>query len=514
MNKTELQFYIAFAFTIANCTVLLFTLFVGLAANIFVIWAVVHQKSLQTSNNALLVNLAVIDLLRCAVDCPLLLLIAFRGYGIGDLGALLCDAQMLTFSFSCCVQLLTLACISAERYQAIANPFQTKQRRRRIMVWIPLTWAVAILLSVLCLISAKDAPVFVKCTGIRIDALPTYDTFGRYILVPVWSGCLAVIIAFYSRIFFIVRTHNRKIFDKGVFPPPKQNNDGVANDGKETANEKNRMEEHVSKKANHDQEESQKDDSLLIALPAETRPPAATETEKLPLAHDGAQVGALNSSAPASILVTTTRHPSTGRVITKMESQPAVIVSPKKETSVVSCEVPADVPPATKPPVLVDLEGSKADYAPDSQPVDNVTAEVVPLPAGGSHTTDAHANPPAATGDHGEVAGAVCMMPSFANRERASKNKEGKLAKRSGYIILTFLLFWTPLVLSVLVNFVNRHNNPAMEIAWEVEILSVSVACMTSATNPITYAVVNPQFRTEFQNLRAKCYFKMFCSKP
>eukprot|EP00063_Salmo_salar_P006564 XP_013981399.1 PREDICTED: parapinopsin-like [Salmo salar] len=105
-----------------------------------------------------------------------------------------------------------------------------------------------------------------------------------------------------------------------------------------------------------------------------------------------------------------------------------------------------------------------------------------------------------------EVEGGVCMMPSFANKEHAKKKKESKLAKRSGYIILTFLIFWMPLIVMTLANvFCNRNRNFRMGTAQNLDILSVSVACMTSASNPITYAVVNPQFRTEFYYLRRKC---------
>ncbi|XP_071375234.1 uncharacterized protein [Centroberyx affinis] len=102
-----------------------------------------------------------------------------------------------------------------------------------------------------------------------------------------------------------------------------------------------------------------------------------------------------------------------------------------------------------------------------------------------------------------EVDGAVCMMPSLANKDRASKKKESKMAKRSGYIVLTFLLFWLPLITTILVNFLVRKNKSAgMGAIWDVEILSVSVACMTSLSDPIIYAAVNPQFRTEFYRLK------------
>lgn len=41
-------------------------------------------------------------------------------------------------------------------------------------------------------------------------------------------------------------------------------------------------------------------------------------------------------------------------------------------------------------------------------------------------------------------------------------------------------------------------------ISQHVEVLSVSVSCITSLSNPIIYAAVNPQFRTEFHRLKDK----------
>lgn len=38
----------------------------------------------------------------------------------------------------------------------------------------------------------------------------------------------------------------------------------------------------------------------------------------------------------------------------------------------------------------------------------------------------------------------------------------------------------------------------------DIEILSVSVACITSLSDPIIYAAVNPQFRTEFYKLKTR----------
>ena len=55
------------------------------------------------------------------------------------------------------------------------------------------------------------------------------------------------------------------------------------------------------------------------------------------------------------------------------------------------------------------------------------------------------------------------MPPSFANRDRGNKKKESKLAKRSGYIIFTFLVFWLPLIGTIVLNvFLDRKESPGV----------------------------------------------------
>ncbi|XP_064198576.1 uncharacterized protein LOC135258858 isoform X2 [Anguilla rostrata] len=508
LNNTELRADFIFVFTFANCTVLLFTLFVGLVANVFVVWAVIRQKSLQTSNNALLVNLAIIDLLRCVVDCPLLLTIELRGYGIGQSGDLLCDAQMASFSVGCCVQLLTLASISAERYQAVANPFENKKRRIRIAVLIILTWTVALLLSVLCMSRPRDSPIYMKCNGIHRESLPANDTFGRYIFIPIWTGCFSVITGFYGRIYWIVRTHNKKIFDKGVLPPPKKKPEIVVDDGK-TAEARNSKLEDEPKKTENFKVETQKEDSppvaaaklsevieikertsdrlqagtakkTMLTIPvisvdaATSCSPSVSAANSSPFMTAAKQPEAIESKERASdrdeMLQTETAKKTTPEipvisldatagctaspeVVMKKDCQPAP-AGMTLENKTVSFEAKTSVHAA-----LTDLEGStKMASEPDPKSTVDVKVEEVPsLPAGEAPKTDAQPNPPAAQDDQ-EVAGAVCMMPSQLGKERASKKKEGKLAKRSGYIILTFVLFWTPLIVSILVNFFVHRN--------------------------------------------------------
>ncbi|XP_037539652.1 parietopsin [Nematolebias whitei] len=348
-NTTVWEEYLDVVLVAANCLVLLITSVVGVAANTFVILAVCHQKSLQTSVNALVVNLAVVDFLRCVIDCPVLLNIITTVHERGRVHSLVCDTQMASFSFSCCVQLSTLACISVERYQAIAKPFETKQRKKRVRTLIPLTWTLAILLAAFCQIFLRDSPVYVRCQGWPRGTSLSYDTNGLYVLLPLWAACFSLITGFYMRIFALVRSHNRKIFDKGISAPNKD------------------------------------------------------------LAEDKQNRGS---------------------------------------TVVENCHDPNN--------------------------------------------------------DAIKLEGAVCVMPSKANKERVRKRKESTMAKRAGYIIITFLLFWLPLLTSILGNFVvHKNRTPQKLIFQDLDILSVSVTCVTSLSDPIIYAAVNPQFRSEFYKLKS-----------
>lgn len=422
--------YVHVVLTATNCTLLFFTLFIGIAANLFVAWAVRNQKSLQTSNNALLVNLAVIDFLRCVIDCPFILEVFLNGDRIGKIGSLLCDVQFVSFSITCCVQLLTLASISAERYQAIAHPFKTAERRKRVTVWIPLTWTVAVAVSVMCLrfAIAKDSLVYARCKGLDVEELPSYDAFGVYVLVPLWTACLAVIIGFYTRIFLLVKAHNRKIFDKGtVFNP----------------NDKSHQAKAVKKDSTTIKE--------IITVPEVAQQERAA-------AVDDKVSG--NNDIPESVcaadqeLTENKQHADASRAVDdniisgqSKKANAVVVIDLEKRDSGELQPAPVSDEPATLKPDS-ELQPENKSTVPASLKAESE------IPSEGKSTITIPAEP----ANQDDVAGAVCMMPPRDNLpDRAKKSKEGKLAKRSGYIILTFLILWTPFILAVLVNFLMRR---------------------------------------------------------
>ncbi|XP_032443625.1 dopamine D2-like receptor [Xiphophorus hellerii] len=522
-NITFWEAYIDFALVVTNSFVLLITSAVGTAANVFVILAVCHQKSLQTSVNALVVNLAVVDFLRCTVDCPVLLHVIVTLHRGGHVDRLICETQTASFSFSCCIQLSTLGCISAERYQAIANPFKTTQRKRRMMALIPLTWLLGVSVAAVCQVFLKDSPVYVRCKEGQRGTSSTYDTVGLYMLLPLWVSCFGVITGFYARIFALLRSHNRKIFDEGTSVPSKVSKEDKHTPAVENGQDKCENKQILSTSV---VEPSPIGKNSLLA--SEGAPQSASitperktefkitvemshlEKEQLhPLAAQDAlqtvekMLKTEQSSADKTEAKTSNQDTPADRETQEksrslnQESQTGESPkpeSPVKENSLLIVPSTQSELPKSTFVLLTGLKQENNSTGGETQAAPTLDQEP-PLPPVQSNE---------AVNLEVQLEGAVCVMPSKASKERASKRKETKMAKRAGYIIITFLLFWLPLITTILVNFL-VHKNRKMQkpVIQDMEILSVSVSCITSLSDPIIYAAVNPQFRSEFYKLRS-----------
>lgn len=475
-NWTGWEEYGGVASLLANSLLLLPTLTVGLAANAFVLLAVWRQKSLQTCNNALLVNLAVGDLLRCVVDCPLLLAVVVAIQRWGRAPLLLCDAQLGAFSFSCCLQLLTLASISIERHQAVAQPFKMVQRRRRLFVLIPATWVMAAAVSAVCLLYLKDSPVHVRCRGRQLEDARdfSYDTFGLYVLLPLWAACFAVITGFYTQIFALVRAHNRKIMDNGTFFTKTDQTEVTQAQGEAAAA---KTEQNLACGTGVTPADSVNDakNECRAAVAAALTPGGPDSYEKGAELGKALQITDLEAEQSRSskdgtaglqcldlsAKIAEKRHLSNTQVKSErakpQNAQCSYSLNQKRSKEGTEIhQAPAEiksscprVPSSTlKGRTVGNTEVAKKSSLGETLPVVAAAAE-----GGGSSVPLA-----AALMQTIEVQGPVCMMPTKERKERASKSKESKMAKRAGYIIITFLLFWLPLVSSILANFIAYKN--------------------------------------------------------
>ncbi|XP_074536875.1 D(2)-like dopamine receptor [Halichoeres trimaculatus] len=102
------------------------------------------------------------------------------------------------------------------------------------------------------------------------------------------------------------------------------------------------------------------------------------------------------------------------------------------------------------------------------------------------------------TGRPPEIVGAVCLLTPGA-RERGKKQMEGKLAKRFGYIIIAFTLFWVPMVVILLMNVISWQDTD--KLLMELETSAMVLTCMQAAVDPLIYTLVTRQFRSELSKI-------------
>ncbi|VDN05313.1 unnamed protein product [Thelazia callipaeda] len=132
------------SFEILSIFIFLSLMVIGVCGNSLVVYVVIRRKKLWTSMNFFLANLALSDLL--------VLLVCLPPTVINDItktfwfNSAVCKSIVFFQNTSVYVNILTLVCISLERWHAIATPL--KQKLWRTESTITLIWIIAIVLSI------------------------------------------------------------------------------------------------------------------------------------------------------------------------------------------------------------------------------------------------------------------------------------------------------------------------------------------------------------------------------
>jgi len=128
-----------------------FVVFIGLIGNCLVIIVVYRTRSMHTTTNFLLVNLAVSDVITL-LWCPRTYTFAFYPiHPTGSLGDYICKifTGNAIISVAIASSVVTLTILATERYHALMKPMQSELRLtlERVKYVIGITWIVAILIS-------------------------------------------------------------------------------------------------------------------------------------------------------------------------------------------------------------------------------------------------------------------------------------------------------------------------------------------------------------------------------
>lgn len=89
-------------------------------------------------------------------------------------------------------------------------------------------------------------------------------------------------------------------------------------------------------------------------------------------------------------------------------------------------------------------------------------------------------------------------------RELGRRRTEAKTAKRSSYIVLTFLCIWLPLPVAVAVSnyYVNNHERfPHLQWHLDMQLGAFCFGMTTAVTNPIIYGLAIKTFWIAFKKM-------------
>ncbi|KAK7493168.1 hypothetical protein BaRGS_00015505, partial [Batillaria attramentaria] len=134
--------------TLATLCVLLGCMIVAtVLGNVFVITAIIVERSLQGVSNYLVLSLAVTDLLVAVLVMPLSLLNEVSVYWY--LGRVLCDMWVSMDVLCCTASILHLVAIAFDRFWAVSNIDYVRRRcARQIIFMIALVWLVSVVISI------------------------------------------------------------------------------------------------------------------------------------------------------------------------------------------------------------------------------------------------------------------------------------------------------------------------------------------------------------------------------
>ena len=192
---------------IASMVIMIVVIVAGVFGNVLVCLSMYTCRSLRTANNALLLNLAVADLLACLFYTPLLFTTVIQTVFYIDavMPRFLCIMQVWLRFVCSSVQQITLCAISAQRYAAIVHPLKKKGTKERVIAAVIVAWTVSCCLSVFA-VFLQSSPIYGLCPCALRTQNPT-NLVDLYISGPLGTICLLSVVLFYALIFRTVWKH-------------------------------------------------------------------------------------------------------------------------------------------------------------------------------------------------------------------------------------------------------------------------------------------------------------------
>ncbi|KAH3715310.1 5-hydroxytryptamine receptor 1D-like [Dreissena polymorpha] len=196
-----------FPVMILICVILAVMILATIIGNVFVIAAIILERSLQGVSNYLILSLAVTDLLVAVSVMPLSLVneISVHWY----LGSTVCDFWISIDVLCCTASILHLVAISLDRFWGVSNIDYIRRRSaKQILKMVAVVWFVAFTISIPPLFGWKEKSNNPEINGVCVISqnlvYTVFSTVGAFY-------CPVVMMVFLNfKIYVVARTRIRK----------------------------------------------------------------------------------------------------------------------------------------------------------------------------------------------------------------------------------------------------------------------------------------------------------------
>ena len=177
----------------------------GTFANAWVLLSACSASALRTPTFALLINLAVSDLLLCMIGVPaqmVTLVLNYHGQGASGF----CNFVTFITSWMSLNTVITLAAISVERLYCVLRVFSDNGRKTIAIFGIVFSWLVAAIHATFVTIEGKGSPFFQKCACLPKEQRARSEySISTNAVITLGVVCLSVTVAAYVSIAIVIR---------------------------------------------------------------------------------------------------------------------------------------------------------------------------------------------------------------------------------------------------------------------------------------------------------------------
>jgi hypothetical protein len=221
-KKTGFQMNILSILLSIFLSMLILTTVIG---NVFVIIAIVRERTLRTFGNYLVFSLAIADLMVALLVMPIGAIYEVTGEWM--FGPQLCDLWTCMDVLSCTASILHLVAIALDRFWAVTNvDYITSRTSRSISLLIGSVWTMSIIISAGPILGWKDANFLKRITDEKKCIISQDVLYQILATCSTFYGPLIVILILYWKIFK-VRGISSFSFKLEVLLQLNQDSDGM-----------------------------------------------------------------------------------------------------------------------------------------------------------------------------------------------------------------------------------------------------------------------------------------------